>query len=361
MDSENAPIPGEQTNTPPPPAQVEDKETEVVDIDEQELRDAQAEAEAEKADADDAETEPAEAGAQSPQGQQPAQPPQGEQQPMIPKARVDEIIAQRDKHSQEAAYWRGVAEATKYHQPQPQAGQPAQPQQPTAEQRLAAIQAQQDELAAKFDNGELTMQDLKRQERALASHEHAIREEMRAAKAPPPQQQNQPQAEVDLFLDSLTARLEQEHPWVDVLDKVGSKADWDYVKARAMETLQSKGINPHDGKRGTYELRREMAEYVDQIGASLLTDRARARGIPVPGSQTPAAQQSGARTMSPEAAARAKKLDLASRAPPNLSSMNGNTGDNVSGVPSEARLEAMSDDEIGALPDSLRRKLLGVT
>jgi hypothetical protein len=279
---------------------------------------------------------------------------------MIPKPRFDEVLNQRDRASHEAAYWRGVAEATK-HAPashQGKAEQTSQQQAPTAEQRLTAIHTDKDALAKKYDDGEITYSDLVKQDRDLANREQAIREEILLAKVAPQQKTSQ-QPDNDLFLDSLTAQLEQQHPWVTVLDKVGTEIDWKYIRERSIENLVQKGIDPTEGKRGTFELRREMAELIDQVGPYLLTEKAKAKGIAIPNQQ--AAPQQGVKAPSSVAQARAAKLDLASRAPPNVAAMNGTTGGEATGIPSASRIESMSDDEIGKLPDSVRRQFLGLT
>lgn len=365
-DSGVAPNPGEQTTVDPAAeaaaaqaAQQQQAEP-TVDIDEQEVTAAKAAAEAEKAAGiGDGGTAPAAPGAaQQAQPQAPA----GQQQPQepiqVPKARLDEVLAQRDRLAQDAAYWRGVADAkvatTAAPQGQPGAQQP-QPQQPTAEQRLAGIHTEQDTLAKKFDDGEITYSELVKQQRELTNREQTIREDMLLAKVPKAPQQ--PQANDDLFLDNETAKLEQAHPWVIVADKVGTAVDWKYIQDRAIENLVARGIDPTEGNRGKLALRTEVAELFDQYGPALLGAKATAKGITIPG-QDAAAQQR--QPMSQAAQARAAKLDLAGRAAPNLSKMTGTNGE-PTGVPSEARLESMGDDEIGNLPDSMRRKLLGLT
>ncbi len=350
-------------------SQPQPQETEVVDIDAKDLADAKAAAEAEKAAGTGEGNDPASGGASqqpnqaqaSDQGQQPnGQAPTGET-PMIPKPRFDEVNARATKAEQEAAYWKGVADARGQGTQNQGGTQQTQQQQaqPTAEQQLAAIHSKQDELAQKFDNGEITYSDLLKSQRALSAQEQAIHETQLLSKVQPAQG-NQQQAQNDhLYLDTLTAQLETEHPWVQIFDKVGTDVDWKYLKDRAVENCTAKGVDVSNGDIGRYNLRKEVAEIADSLGPGMIAERAKAKGIAIPGQQQQVTQNQGGnqQPLSPEARARANKLDLAENMPPNVQRMSGATGD---GTPTDARIEQMSDDEIGALPDSTRRKLLGI-
>jgi hypothetical protein len=282
---------------------------------------------------------------------------------MIPKGRFDEALSQRDRAAQEAAYWRGRAEANGQ-SGTPQGGSPGapQPQQPTADQRLAAIQTQQDALAVKFDNGEITYSDLVREQRTLTNQEQAIREEILLAKVRPAESQAKPGGD-DLYLQTATDQIEQAHPWCGVFNELGAAADaaWNFVAAQATDNLIARGIDPTAGPRGRLELRKEAAQLADKLGPTLIGVMAKAKGIAVPGQQpTPQGTQPPKAPLSPIAQARQAKLATAANAPPNLNAMNGSNGD-PSGLPSEAAIEAMGEDAIGDMPEAQRRRLLGLT
>jgi hypothetical protein len=312
---------------------------------------------------------PAAAGGEAPQDSaKTGQPqPQGQPQPeavMIPKARFDEVNGRAQQAEQSAAYWRGVAEARAAAQQPWQPGPGGQPQpqpaQPTPEQRLASIHAAQDDLATKFDNGEITMAEFKKQERELNGQEMTLREEMLIQRVQPAAQA--PDGNQSLYLDTLTANLEQEHPWVQVFDQVGTDADWSYLKAQAIDNLTQRGVDPRTGDIGRYELRKEIAVLADQLGPTLVGNRAKAKGIALPGDQpqggTPGQPQPP--QLSPQAQQRQRKLEMAAGSPPNLRSM-GTDAPDPSGLPSDSRIEDMSDDEIGNMPDSVRRRMMGIS
>lgn len=291
--------------------------------------------------------------------QQPQQQP-----PMVPIARLNEALRVADEARLTAARLQGQLEATRQAAPQPGQQQQQPQQQQPPEQRLAAVNAGIDALADRFDAGELTMKDFKTEERKLQDQAQAIRDEQSAAHRqaanPPP-----PQANDELYLESLTAKLEQQHPWVVVFDQVGTDADWALLKDRALENLKTKGIDPTK-PAGRYEFRREMSEIADQLGPSLIADRAKAKGITLPTgqqSQQPAQQQQpngGPRPLSPTAQARAAAIAKAGDAPPDISAMPG-YGANPSELPTEGSLEVMNDDDIGKLPTAVRNRLLGIS
>jgi hypothetical protein len=343
-----------------------------VDADEQALTDAKAAAEAEKAAGDGDDKDKPAGDPAKPAGQQ--QPVQakgeaaGEAPVMIPKARLDEALARGDERAAEAAYWKGRADALATGAPLPkgdgQPGGPAQQQQPTADQRLADLQAQQDALAAKFDNGEITMADLTKQSRDLANKEAAIREETLLAKVKPAATQQPGPTDDGLYLGTLTAQLETQHPWCQVFnDLQGPDADaaWAFVETQARNNLVARGLDPTDGQPMTrYELRQEAAKLADRYGPALIGDLAKAKGIALPGQTPSQGGQPAKPALSPTAKARDAKLAQIANAPPNLNQMGG-TEVGGADVPSDARLESMGEDEYDRLPEATRKRLLGTT
>jgi hypothetical protein len=275
---------------------------------------------------------------------------------MIPKQRLDEALGRKEKAEQEAAYWRGQAEAREQLQKAPAPGSQQQPSAPAAqgpEDKLSGIHARQDELAKRFDDGEITLADYTKQNRALADEEHALREERMLAKVKPAAPAS---GQDELYLESMTAKLEQDHPWVLVFDQVGTPSDWGYLKTRAIENLAERNVDPTAGSMGKFELRREMARLADELGPGLIAARATAQGIALPG-QKPAAPAAATPkpSLSPAAQARAGKLTMAAAAPPDVTSMT--SGGTEIGYTAE-QLDHMSDEDIAALPASVKQKIL---
>ncbi len=304
---------------------------------------------------------------------QAGKPPAGQQQPadapMIPKARFDEVVDAKNKAEQNAAYYRGIAEARAPAAP----GQPGQPQtqqqqpQPTPEQRLEEVHSQIDTLAKKFDDGDITMVEYKRQERELTGKEQTIREEALLSKgkpAPPAA----PSGNDELYLETLTAKLEDEHQWVKPFNAVATEIEWTFISNQARENLTAKNV-PLKGAVGSYELRKEISRLIDRLAPGLIADRAdaaKAAGFAFPGSQPSQGQQQQKpgqpqpKPLSPEAQARKAALEKAGNAPININALAGSGGDG-SGMPTDAALENMSDEEISALPRSTLDRFRGIT
>jgi len=283
-------------------------------------------------------------------------PPEKGETPMIPKPRFDEVSQRATEAEQQAAYWRGVAEARQQQTGAPPAS--TEPPKPTPEDRLAQIQSEQDTLAAKYDDGELTMAEYKAAERKLNGQEQAIREEVILSKvkpAPAP-----PSGEDDAYLDDLTAKIEQAHPWVSVFEQAGTDADWNVVKQAAISNLVEQGIDPTKGTRGKIALREEIAVLIDSYGPILVGERAKAKGIEIPAASAPAQQQPKPGELSPEAKARQAKLSQQSGAPPDVTAMGGQSRSSTA-EPGEAEINEMTDEEISQLPVAVKNRLLGIT
>ena len=286
---------------------------------------------------------------------------------MIPIARLNEELNKRHTAELEAARWRGVAEARgQQQQPQPQGGpqQQPQPQQPTADQRLATVHTKQDELATKYDNGEITYAELTKQTRELSNQEQGIREELLLAKVKPAAQAKQPS---DLYLEDRTNAIAAEHLWVDVFEQVGTEIDWKYIRDRAVGNLIDNGVDVTTSA-GILALREESAALMDQLGPHMLADKATAKGIAIPGPQQPKPGQQqqppagtgtrqGQPPLSPIAAIRKGKLGVEANQPPDLARMNGT---NDTSMPTDASIESMGEDAYDRLPDAQRNRLLGI-
>lgn len=317
---------------------------EIVDVDDAELNAALAEAKAEETGATSQDTG---AGQTQPAPQAAPQAPPA-QTPMIPKARFDEALGRADKAERDAAYLRGQLDARTA--PAAQQQQPT----PTPEQRLTAIATATDDLAKRFDDGDITMAEFKREERQLLQQENAIRDSTRA---PPAAAQS---GEGELYLETLTADLENKHPWVVVFDQIGTQADWEFLKTRARDNLIERGVDvSKKSSVATYELRKEVSRLADELGPSLVGAKAQAKGIALPGTQTSQQQQQPRSTLTPAQLARQAALTKAAGAPPDITALNGH-GSDVGGVPTDAALEAMSEEDIARLPTAVRHKLMGI-
>lgn len=286
--------------------------------------------------------------------------------PRIPKSRFDEAVQKEreeaEKARQEAAYWRGVAEASRRNagQQPPQPGQrqtaPQAPvqQQRAPEQQIAAIRAQQVEIARKFDEGEIGFEEAERQRVALEDRVF----EIRAQALRQPQQQAPGERYLsDIRLEEKTQELEQAHPYVALIPD--ESPYWDMLKIEAVPIARQRGIQiGRDGfgvdPWNEFQRRQVMAELTDKYGPTWFPDHKPAPRQPSTApSPATSPQQSG---LSPAAAARAAKLDQQAAAPPDIPGM-GTTAGGTTEV-TESQIEAMSEEEILALPAATRNRFL---
>jgi hypothetical protein len=327
------------TETAPAPAPV----VEFSDPDAAELAAALADAEAEKAKAGTV-ADP-EAPTPGEETTEPTPEPSAEVKdkgpaPMIPKPRFDEVIAARDEALRQKAFLEGQLEALKEvagkGTQQPQA---PQPREPTAAEKLEQAQASILDLAKKFDDGELTYSDMKQQEFRLQNYMAQVREADLLAKAAPPAASND-----TLYLDTLTANLETQHPEV-LLFK--SDRDFNYLLDFTREKLQGQGIVLENTPKGTYEFRKAIAETAAELAPRFYPGQ-----VAKPQANTPPAPSAAA-------TARAGKLALQESMPPDLSTVTGSTPAVADYSP--ARIEALTDEEIAALPTAVKNRLRGIT
>lgn len=205
----------------------------------------------------------------------------------------------------------------------PETPQEAGPVAPATQDPLNDLNAQVDALAERFDAGEISMREFKAEERKLQEQIDAVRDSRRQHET----------VRTDSDLASWTADLVTRYPAVNKLTVQATEA----LTNLAYEEAMAEG-NPivGSGIAATKALRERIA---------VIATRLYGGPSPSPGKQTP---------LSPQAAARAAKLDLQEQMPPDVSTM----GSSASGVaPSEAevlsRMEKMTDDEAAAYLDSL--------
>lgn len=266
--------------------------------------------------------------------------PEGKASPMIPKARFDEVNSEVARLREQLAYQQGVIEASQRQAPPtgdtPQAEAPKSP-----EERLAEVRGQKQTLAAKYDEGELSYAELTAEMDKLADAEDAIR----AERLQPKEQAAPANGGDDLYLEERTTQLEDQHPYAL---EIKSQADWDFIGKKAVEELRAEGVTLTNDARGDLVLRERMAKLTDRYGPMLTgKDLSKSTG------QEQTTQPGG---LSAQAEARKQKLAEADGHPPDLS----NSGS--PGTPTEYtddKVEGMSMEEIGDLPQSTRDRLLG--
>lgn len=285
----------------------------------------------------------------------------------VPKARLDEALSQADAERQNAAYWRGVAEA-RGQQQAPAGQQPAgKPAQPTPEQRLGQIASEIDALSEKFDTGELSMKDFKAKERALTSEEHAIREASLTARLTPKQQAAPPADDIIArrHVNDTADRLVEAHPFSGVIYPLQDPTDpveLGVIQA-ARSTVQTAALtaleksNPGFAKmpKGPGKdllWQEELARQSDIYGPRFFPN-AKPAAKPAGGAAAPAGNG-----LTAEQQRRLDKIETANQQPPNVNGLG--TGGGGTDYSVEA-LSRLSEDEYALLPQAVRDRALAHT
>lgn len=276
------------------------------------------------------------------------------QQAMMPVWRANERV---QKEREANARLAGENEALKLMLQQRQPANPAATPQPkTAEEQLKDIRAERRAIAEKFDNGEINRAQEAEALEALNDREYAIREEQWKAKSAP-QPKAEPAAEPadDMYLDGLTVKLADDHPFVDHLrqDQV------DFLVAEATRQLASEGVQFAKGNLPSaqrYVLRERVAVLSDAYGPAMTGKTL--EQVKGKTTTTTTTQPGKPPALSHNAQARSDKLELARNAPPNLSNISGTPS---STEPTEDDILGMSEEEILIkVPKATREKLMGL-
>ena len=321
---------------------------ELEDVDDIELREALA---AEGAEEPEGRSQPEQddTNPNPPQPAAAAEPKPGDQrQPvMIAKPRFDEVLERAKTAERRLA--EQAAEAVQLKQ------QLEKHTGPAVNPELGALDAQIDELATKFDNGEITYKELKAQERALQNRRDEIREQEIVNRATARAVESVPKAPAGSngWLDEQTANVtEQYGAYIDAIPLHMFASTVDHVKA----SLLAQGVKLDGSDRATAILRQEIGKYAQQEHEYF----ARASGItPIkPNAQSkPQARPTPGNQPTPEQ--RRAKLELQGQMEPDINAMQRGTGSDT--MLSEAQIEEMDEEAIAALPVATRNRLLGLS
>lgn len=281
-----------------------------------------------------------------------------DEKPMIPKARLDEVLRKAEEARNAAAYWQGIAEARKdmpgqsHAKPSP-TDTPAPPS-PTIPQLLTAIDTQRVALATKYDAGEIDAVEWEKQRSALDNQAHEIRLEQIRLENLTLKSETLAEAQkvaMQQSLDENAAALDRAHP---ALFDVKSEDHWAFLRSEAARTLANEGfvLRQHDltSQKVFHERIASLADLYVPIWTG--------KPLPVvtkPGS-SPAPAVPAPVPSSKIADQRQRKIDLAHQQPPDSAQL-GSSG--TKPELSEANILSMSDDEIANLPAATRARMTG--
>lgn len=277
--------------------------------------------------------------------------PQADEQPMVPKARLDQELErrrrleeERRKMEQAAAYWRGKAEVAPASSGQGNGGGQQAQQQP---QRSAKdVQADLDQLYDQFDSGELSLKELRRQEEQLNQERQKLHAQQQPNQEAPEEGSQKSQ---DLYLEHLTAQLEQQNPWLDNL----SDGFIESLIPTARYFAEQNGEHIGNDPLGDYNLRRYVVAAARPFGdASFGTGQQDGQQSGQQPGQSQ--QQSKQPRKQPTTQERQTKAKQAAQHPPDPKDVGSAA---PSDSYSEDRLANMSEEELNQLPSSVLERI----
>lgn len=323
----------------------------------------EAEAEIKAADTTEGAEEEATDKAPDPQiaktdGKPAAQPATGNSDPeapvMVPKARLDAVLADRDRHKEQAAYYKGIADTRAQmlqgpNQPasnDPEGGQSGQgnaaPAVETYEARIEAAENEKIAIAQKYEDGEISFKEaqeaqvkLDRQIRTLDSERVSAMVESAKQTSVQVVQANNRQ----IAIETEAMKVQEAHPYIAAIDKLPkaiSDGVWQEITNEAIDNLKSKGIfiDPNKPLPADQHLAliKEKAALTNKYGPQYAGK--------IEGQQQPQGQPG---QMSETAQQRLNKMNVADSQPP-VASQAGYGADTV--PLTEKDIENMSQDEL---------------
>lgn len=261
------------------------------------------------------------------------------QSPMIPKARFDEVLSDRELLKGQVGYWQGVAATQKEMlSTQPKAAEGATEGKPAAEPTDYAgliAKAENDKLSAakRYEDGEISLVDFKSLEIAqdriireqAEKRTEAIKDEAKRTATEAISANN-----TQRTIETEAITIQDQHPYVHEIDKLPPAIRdgvWAEITKEAMTLLAAKGINAADGTTASrIALIKEKATLTDKYGPQYTGKNI---GRPKAGPSETAIE-------------RAAKLDLSTQQPPAIAgNVQAHTGELT-----DKDIENMSQDQI---------------
>lgn len=292
------------------------------------------------------------------------------QSPMVPKARLDEVLSERDLLRDQVGYLRGLNDAKATQAPATAAPATEKPATVPADQggvvdeveaAITAAEAKKLELAERYDNGEISSKQWKEEEikidkeiRGLSDKRlEKVREESRIEALNAVQTSN-----FETVKNSVGLQLQAQHPNVSVIDALPpavSKGVWEQITDQAAKNLAAQGIKvSKDNAQSQLMLIKEKARLTDDLTPFLGYTPQRAPKAAESG-------QPGPKVTSEAAQNRKAKIDLANSQPPSIADMG--AGANNAEI-TESDIENMTEDQVADLltkAPQLVQRLVGGT
>lgn len=262
-----------------------------------------------------------------------------ESQPAIPKSRFDQVLRERDEYKTKATFAEGKLEALQ----KPQAPQQETRQNPTPQDAIAFVRSKVDEAAQKFDEGELSMAEFKRFENQANDRIDQIKFEAQESQRQSEPQTPQVNIPEEIKKENFIQSLEEKYPYSKD-GVIKGEQRWALIKSEAAQKLANEGVSNPNHSQFLEAIAKKANEYGPMWVGTL------------PGTTQPTVQKSDIpKSRAKEVGA---KLDLLAQHPENIGEL-GSSG--ITEGWTDAKIDAMTEEEYDALPEATRERLLNGT
>lgn len=271
----------------------------------------------------------------------------------VPYERFQQVNRRARTLEEENAYLKGALAVLKEQggspaapAPDQQGRQPAAPAANTPEQAIAAAEERAIEAARRFDTGEITAEELTRVQ-TQAAREIATAQVAAAMQATRPAASAPSSMTDEILLEQHVQQLEANVPVLKALNA----QQMNFLRMTAEAEAAAAGQPYQATPRDTMRLREHVANLATAMAPYWgIQAPAAPPGQTAPQNGTQPPRQQG---LSPSAQNRLRKMDMAAGLPPDIARMGQTAG---SGDLTDQQLLAMSDDEIAALPPTVRAR-----
>jgi hypothetical protein len=304
-----------------------------------------------------------------------------DESPMIPKARFDKVLSERDLYRDQVGYLKGLADAAKQQaqpatEPAPKGDENTEGNQEGSEvdeidAAIDAAEAKKLELAAKYDEGDISTVDMTKAQleidkeiRTLSKQRlDKLREDSKAETQATLDARQRQQQQQEWF-DSQALEIQKNHPNIAVIDATPQHIRdgiWNEITAQAKNNLAQQGI---DGNRpeAAIQLMQEKARLTEAYTAETLKPfLPEGYGAQSQQSGNEGQTTTGQKKPSQEALQRKEKIELANSQPPSIAGMGTGTG---TGELTEEDIASMDEDQMADLLEkapNLVKRIMGET
>lgn len=322
----------------------------------------EAEAEIEELESQKAELE-AQNGAKAPEGDLTKAKSEKVDNHMVPKARLDEVLSERDLLRSQIAYMQGLEDARAKQAPsgnqeKTEDGNGDKGNQDgsnvdTIDAAIEAAEQKKLELAEKYDEGEISTRDWKAAELAIDKEIRGLTDKREIERLNAIKESSRSETDAALnaqkaaaWLNEQTLAIQEKHPNVAVIDATPKHIRdgiWQQINDQALQNLSNQGINVKDTSPNTrIAIIQEKARLTDSYTAESLKAFL-PQGFKAPTSNQSTSQTPAQKQLSDAAKNRGQKLELADSQPPSISDLGAGTGD---GELTEADIVSMTEDQL---------------